>query len=373
MAAPSKDTKVHTFAEEADLFFAHKSKQEWGYDAKKLGECMIRKFIKNTPYAKVPLQDIGVGELASILSPTWSGENAKPVMAKRAAYMIGEMIGLAQIAEPPRYPPDRKNPVDLTKRGKLRQVLGKQPRPGHRLSLQPELVPRLVAHLWEPPLAHSPDELTTAEAAETICCDPQAIFHAWRRGKLKNRRKLEKPYDHNNATWVYPLADLKKVFHFRQEPRQHADIGPHAYALLFIIYTAVRSHMACGLRWDEINERRGLIDFAERHKMAERDPEADYTIPLTPGIKALLEVQKEKQRRNRTDTPYEYVFAHAEAVRIGVRLYRGRPVGTSQLNTYLKRALARLDLVNGETDWKKMPTVHGFRTTLTDWACEMND
>jgi integrase len=361
---------VWTFAHESDLFYAHKCKEEWGKDGQALGRTMIKKYIKDTPFAKVRFADIGVGEMVAILRSTWSGKNATPVIARRAAYMIGQMIDIAQNADPPRYPDDKKNPVDLTKHGQLRKQLGKQPWGGHRLGLPPESVPKLVAHLKTPPLVHGPDECTTAEAAEAIGCDPQAILHAWRRGKLKNRRKLDYPYDHRNAPWVYPIADLKKVFRFLKEPRQHAEIGPHAYVLLFIIYTAVRSDMACGLRWDEVKESRGIIDFGKRHKMAERDPEALYTIPITPEVKALLETQKEKQRRDGTDTPY--VFTHS-STRIGTSLYHGRRVHEQQVNTHLKRALVRLDLVNGETDPKKMPSVHGFRNTFPEWASDLTE
>ena len=168
---------------------------------------------------------------------------------------------------------------------------------------------------------------------------------------------------------MYPIAELKKVFHFRKEPRQHAEVGPHAYVLLFIIYTAVRSDMACGLLWDEVKER-GMIDFGKRHKMAERDPEAEYTIPITPEVKALLETMREKQRRDGTDTPY--VFAHGRT-RIGTSHYHGNPVNPNTVNSFLKRALVRLDLVNGETDPKKMPSVHGFRTTFPEWASDLNE
>jgi Arm DNA-binding domain len=360
-----------TFADEADLFYAHKCKEDWGNDAQKLGKSMINKYIKSTAFGKVPLVDIGVGEMCNILKATWSGKNATPVMAKRSAYMIQEMIGLAQNADPPRYPLDKKNPVDLTKRGRLRKLLGKQPWGGHRLGLQPELVPKLVAHLREPLYAHGPNECTTAEAAEAIGCIPQAIFHAWRRGKLKYRRKLESPYNHMNATWVWSIAELKKVFRFRKEPRQRAEIGPHAYVLLFIIFTAVRSDMACGLLWEEVKENRGMIDFGKRHKMAERDPEADYTIPITPEVKALLKTMKEKQLRDGLeDTPY--VFVHGWT-RIGTGHYYGNPVNPNTVNTFLKRALVRLGLVNGETDPKKMPSVHGFRSTFPEWASDLNE
>jgi integrase len=280
------------------------------------------------------------------------------------------MIDLAQLADPPRYPADKKNPVDLTKKGRLRKRLGKQKLGGHRLGLPPESVPKLVAHLYQPVLTHGPDECTTAEAAEAIGCDVNAIHHAWRRGKLKNRRKLAMPYDHRNAAWVWPIVELKKVFQFRSEPRQHAEVGPHAYVLLFLIFTGVRSDMGCRLMWSEVKWNRGYIDFGKRHKMAERDPEAEYTIPITPEVKALLEMMREVQQREGIKTPY--VFVH-NLKRIGHGRYSGQPANPNTVNTYLKRSLVRLDLVNGETDPKKMPSVHGFRNTFPEWACDLSE
>jgi integrase len=370
MAPLPNGAKVWTFADEADLFKAHKCEAEWRDDAQKLGTSMIKNYIKKTAYAKAPFGDIDVGEMVAILKPTW---NTTPVIARRAGLMIGQMISLAQIADPPRYPADKKNPVDLTKHGRLRRLLGTQRLGGHRLGLSPESIPKLVAHLYQPVYAHGPDECTTAEAAEAIGCDPQAIHFAWRRRKLKNRRKLEAPYDHRNAPWVYPIAELKKAgFHFRKEPRQHAEVGPHAHVLLFLIYTAVRSDMACGLLWTEVKwkDRGGIIDFGKRHKMAERDPKANYTIPITPEMKALLVTMKETQQRNGTNTPY--VFVHSPT-RIGVSHYHGRPVNPNTVNTSFKRCLVRLDLVNGKTDPKKMPSVSGFRNTFPEWACDLNE
>ena len=71
-----------------------------------------------------------------------------------------------------------------TKRGRLRKMLGKQRLGGHELGLPPKSIPKLVAHLYKPLYAHGPDECTTAEAAEAIGCDKEAILIAHREGKL---------------------------------------------------------------------------------------------------------------------------------------------------------------------------------------------
>jgi hypothetical protein len=51
----------------------------------------------------------------------------------------------------------------------------------------------------------------------------------------------------------------------------------------------------------------------------------------------------------------------------------GKGLSAHQLNLYLKRLLILLDLVNGETDPKKMPSVAGFRKTFPEWACELSE
>jgi integrase len=204
-------------------------------------------------------------------------------------------------------------------------------------------------------------------------CSPQAILHAWRRRKLKTRRKLAAPYDHLNRTSIWKIAELEEVFSFRfpKDMPQHAEVDPYAYALLFVIYTAVRPDMACGLLWSEVKWERGYIDFGKRHKMAERDPEAEYTIPITPEVRALLDKQKELQHRDGIDDAL-HVFVHGRK-RIGSSYYYRRHLVAHQLNQYLKRVLVLLDLVDGETNPKKMPSAHGFRNTFPEWASDLSE
>jgi integrase len=368
--APTAKNAVWTFDNERELYFDYKCRNHWkDADSQKTNKAALKKYITDTAYAKEPLPNIGVRQLTAIFRPTW---NTTAVFARRCAYMIGEMIAIAQNADPPRYPDHLKNPVDLTKRGALYKALGKQRPGGHRLGLQPERVPKLVAFLSVPPLLHGPDECTTSEAAEVMGCSNQAIIHAWRRRKLKTRRKLAAPYDHLNASWIWKIAELEKAFSF-QFPKnmpQHAEVDVYAYALLFVIFTAVRPEMATGLLWSEVKWDRGYIDFDKRHKMAERDPEAEYTIPLTPEIKALLNKQKELQRRDNINP--RHVFVHGRK-RVGSSHYFKRHLVPHQLNMYFKRVIVLLDLVDGETDPKKMPSAAGFRNTFPEWACDLNE
>ena len=352
--------------------YKYKCQSEWGEYAQGLGRSMIRS-IENAPCIDQPLKDIGVKHLAHIFKrptspndnrPVWIG---KPVISKRTVLMLKEMFDIAINDDPPRHP--GPNPALITKNSPLRKKLGKQPKTGHRLGLQPESVPKLIAHLRTPLWAHGPDECTTAEAAEAIGCDTEAILRAIKLGRLPGARRLP-GHDYQVATYVIPIAELKTIFRFRQPPRQHAEIPIHANVLQFIHYTAVRSDMACGLLWDEVKEKRGIIDFGERHKMAERDSEAQYTIPLTPAITELLQTMRAQQQHDGINS--KYVFVHPPT-RVGLNHWLGRPVNPNTVNTYYKRQLVRLDLVNGETDPKKMPSVHGIRNTFPEWACELND
>jgi integrase len=368
--APVVKGAAWTYQMETDLFVAHKAKEEWGErTAKHYANSHFKRYVTNTPYKNEPLANMGEKEFIAIFKPTW---NTTPVLALRTAYSIAEMIALAQIADPPRYPPDRKNPIDLTKRGTFRRALGPQKEGRGRLGLEPEKVAKLVAFLWQSPMAHEPDECTTSEAAEAIGCSPQSIFTARRAGKLKTRRKLVAPYDHLNASWVWKIDEVERAFptFHRAKLKVHAEVDAYAWALLVTIYTGLRPEMVCGLRWDEIKWGRGYIDFGKRHKMAKRKPDSMYTIPLTPRLKAIFEIQKQMQVRDGIKPEPDLVFVHGYK-RIGGYYFHGRGVNAHQLNQYLKRVLVLLDLVNGETDPKKMPSAAGFRKTFPEWACEL--
>jgi integrase len=122
--------------------------------------------------------------------------------------------------------------------------------------------------------------------------------------------------------------------------------------------------MACKLRWAEVDEREGVIDF-ERHK-TDNDPEALYVIPLTPAVNELLKTMRARQKRDGVNS--ELVFTHGVTPGTGFAPYLGRPVTKNAVNTYLKRHLGRLGLTNGETEAAKIACNHGFRNTFARWA-----
>jgi integrase len=372
--AEQEEKKKITFRAEVEDFYRHQCDTgAWNTHAAELGRSMIRNYINTAQCANWPLTKIGFKELARIFEqptsaddprPLWQG---KPVIAYRTAQMLKNMFDRAIADDPSRY--HGRNPALTHKDSPLRKRLGKQPQGGHRIGPPPHAIPRLIADLRTPLYNLKPDECFTAEAAEAIGCATEAILIARQRGKLPSSYKLP-GREYQNAGWIHKIPELQIIFRFQRPPRQRAPIPLQASVLQFIIFTAVRSEMGCGLRWDEVREERGVIDFGKRHKMAMRDPKALYIIPLTEAVVELLERMRAEQQRNGSRS--EHVFAHGPS-RTSFNFLLDRRPSANDVNSYLKSALMRLSLVNGETDAYKIPSVHGFRNTFPEWACELND
>src|SRR5262245_8656754 len=187
-AAPPEEERGETFREAVAAHYKHKCQSEWGKVAQALGRSIINSYIDNAQCADKPLKDIGVKELKDIFKPTWT---TKPVIAKRTVLTLKEMFDIAISDDSPRHP--GPNPAMISKNSRLRRKLGKQPKTGQRLGLAPELVPKLMAYLRRPLFAHGPDECTTAEAAEAIGCDTEAILRAIKLGQAAGRAQASGP------------------------------------------------------------------------------------------------------------------------------------------------------------------------------------
>jgi integrase len=109
-----------------------------------------------------------------------------------------------------------------------------------------------------------------------------------------------------------------------------------ARALEFCILTAVRSGEAMGARWDEFDFDAGTWSIPGE-RMKEGEP---HVVPLVPRM---VEIVKSMPRT------CEYVFAATDGRR------KGQQVGRDALKDTLKALGADC-------------TVHGFRSTFTDWA-----
>jgi integrase len=370
------DTDVETFASATRAFASKKLEDgKWRKSTYDQRQSELNKYIYGTAYANKPLKDMVARDILTIFKPTWK---TTPETAFRCASMLQQMFEEAIKDDPPRHPGPR-NPADMDPHSWLRRQLGGQGPSGNRHGMLPQDVPTLVAYLETPPFAHGDDEATTAEVAEAIPCREDAIHLARRQGKLPTWRKIE-GYDFQNSTYVYKIAEVQKIWRFSRPLQQHAQIPIIARIVLFIIRTAVRSDMARSLKWPQVrrDDPRGpLIDFARDrdntpliggHKTQGQD-EADYTIPLTPDVDAMLREIEKEQKRDGLYRKDGYVFVHPPT-RVGQNHRTGQKLGnTKSILDFYQRTMLRLGLVE---PGQIIPSIHGLRNTFPEWALELN-
>jgi integrase len=137
----------------------------------------------------------------------------------------------------------------------------------------------------------------------------------------------------------HPALDYRRIAAFMARLRK--DEGVAARCLEFTILTGARTGESTGARWGEFDLEAALWTVpADRIKAgrAHRVPVADRAVAIV----------REQARFRRGD----YVFS-------------GRKPGTPLSNMAMATVLRRMGLEN--------VTVHGFRSTLRDWAAEQTD
>ena len=134
----------------------------------------------------------------------------------------------------------------------------------------------------------------------------------------------------------HPALPYGEIGAFMAELRALPGVSP--LATEFIILTAARTGEALGARWSEIDLDEGVWTCpAERMKMGK-----EHRVPLNPSTRAVLK--------------------KARALGAGEFVFPGRKPGTQQSNMSCLALLRRM----GRTDI----VVHGFRSTVRDWAAE---
>jgi integrase len=354
-----REAKI-TFRHCVTEFQAHKAAFEWGPQAQALGRTMTDNYLYPAACADFPVRDITTAHIEAILSPIWL---SKPVIAKRVGFFLHGMFKWAKAKS--WYVGD--NPAVITRDSALSLVLGRQPPNAHREALAVEDVPRLIAHVRTPRYAkherHGPEVCTVLEAMEaTGHKTRQPITLAIRLGKIRGAYKPPGPRG-VRAPYLIPVAELEKFIPLRKPVRELTHIPLHAYVLQFIIFTAVRSSMACNLRWDEVDEKKAIIDYRDHHKTGRYG--GIYNVILTDKVAELINTMRSLQEREQIKS--EYVFAHRYAEN-GVSTHLvGKPTNPNTTNTYLLRSLAQIGNIANMN-----ASVHGFRTTFTTWACDQN-
>lgn len=164
--------------------------------------------------------------------------------------------------------------------------------------------------------------------------------------KAKGLRSGENPVTAIKDAQALPKVKAKvkhhKAMHWRDVPAFYADLTTRnamsANALRFTCLTGSRTGEVLGMRWEELDfEERLWTCPEERMKGGE-----EHRVPLTDEMLAIIEPLKAMQS--------EYVFEGQK---------RNKPLS----NMSMLMLLRRMD-VEGVT-------VHGFRSTLRDWAGEV--
>ncbi len=139
-----------------------------------------------------------------------------------------------------------------------------------------------------------------------------------------------------------------------------------AYAIEFLILTAVRKKQTLAAEWKEIDwdDKLWVCPWQKRsgeqghrmgeqgHKMGKKTKE-DYVVPLNDAAMNVLHAMKGWQEANGIES--KFVFPGGRGGRSGGRM------SDTAVNNFLKDALGRPDL-----------TIHGFRTTFATWSVEHN-
>jgi integrase len=194
----------------------------------------------------------------------------------------------------------------------------------------------------------------------------KAVEPIWRRAQTtgdRTRQRIEVVLDwatargarqgDNPARWKghleHLLKDQHKVTHHEAVPYNElpglmselrARSGTAARALEFLVLCASRSGEVLGARWSEIdlNQKTWTVP-PERLKTGKKQPDKPHVVPLSPAALTILAGQSRDS---------EFVFA---APRTGERMER------HALRDALK-AMGRSE------------TVHGFRSSFSDWAAD---
>jgi hypothetical protein len=323
-------------------------------------------------------RDVRSHHIETLVGPYWKPKslNGKPGIGKRARSLLHSTFEREIDLE--RY--FHRNPASWRKHSPLSRRLGPPVKSTPRPDVRYEDVPHIVRYLHNLPQAQRlPGYLTTAEAAYATGRSIASIRAAKKRGLFPGVRQLPGYLRNSSHTgyWttrsnLIPVAELVKIFPLVREPVmfEREDARLYAHVLLFVIFTSVRSDMACQLRWDQIKkhpkygetiEYKGTTTTTDSEHKTGGDGES-YIVIVTDNVRAILDAERERQRAHNIDS--KFVFVHGRT-RAGVDSLYGRPTNTHTLNTYLKNAAKRIPDVQ-----KKDITVHGIRTAFGTWATE---
>jgi integrase len=358
-------------------YWAYARRVLWSPDVHQHNERIKRKHLEPMEIMDLPLDSIRAQHLDEAFGVKWAtmsgtGPRIRSLLHSTFQYQIDKDNGVFR----------GPNPASWRKTSSLSRRLGPQPPSKPHPGPHYEDVPKIVAYFCAPLDHWVPGYLTTMQAAYATGRDPKAIRTATEAGLFPGARKA--PPVWKSSSNLIPIDEIKKVFgeFVREpEPNEHESARMHSRLARFLIFTPVRAAMACKLRWRNIKEDKGLIEylpkrngFPSEHKLGWKFP-IPYIVILTDNIHALIKEQREQQIRDGIKIePDGFVFVHGKS-HTGADRWFGKRSSHRTLDDYLTKAVARLNAQGANIrlvpeDAKKV-TVHGMRgATFTTWAKE---
>jgi integrase len=372
-----------TLREALEEFWKHASKKLWCPGTRQHNDRTRKNYLEPMHIMEMPIDSIRAVHLEEAFGEKWAimsgtGPRIRSLLHSTLQYQIDKDDGIYR----------GPNPASWRKTSSLSRRLGPQlpsnPHPG----LHHEDVPKIVAYFCAPQDHWVPGYLTTMQAANAYDRDPKAIRETLARGEFQG--VLKAPPIWKSSSNLIPLDELKRKYgEFVREPvpHEHESARMHSRLARFLIYTPVRAAMGCELRWRNIKEHKGLIEYLPRR----RDPLSDEELPsehklgwkfnvpylviFTDNLRALIDAQREQQIRDGIKIePDGFVFVHSKP-QTGADCWFGKRSSHRTIDDHLTKAVARLNAKGAKIrivpEGAKKVTVHGLRgATFTTWAKE---
>jgi integrase len=375
---------ARTVRQAMEEFFAHaggtaeKAPALWkSPESRKNNNRFKRKHLDNAPIMDLPVGIIRPHHLNEMLEPHWGrklGKDGEKDKLGSVGVKLRSLFHSMFERETANEFYSRPNPASWKETAPLTQLLGPMVPSTPYPSADYKDIPRIIAHLSQVRKL-VPGYLTVEEAAFAYERAPNGIRAILYRNGFAGVI-LRPHHAWNKLANFIPESELKARYgEFKREPVaiERTDVVTNCEMLRGIIYTAVRPHMMCEMRWEQIKEEGNVpyIEYrpAENGRPSEHKNGWGYNFPylviLTPGLRAIIETQRQQQLRDSVEiVPSGLVFRHARTHN-GIDRWFGQPIGHRTLSDYLRRR------VTDELGIKKLDmTPAGMRATFGTWAKE---
>jgi integrase len=351
-----QDTARLTVAEAVAQFFEFGKRRLWRKPSVVYNKgLLIKKYFQPSAIWNMPVQEIEAAHAAALLEPIWFSKRGSAIVVQTFGYSLFRWLKLNKLHF-------SENPFDGSRHSPLIELLGGPlSRNSGRTPPEVEDIPLIMAYVRKPP-GHSDDVCTTSEAVEATGRTRTSIDAARRRGLFPGAYPW---VFRSHPTSLIPVKELVKVFPLRQPLHQHAETPLEYLVLQYVLLTLVRGRMAINLRWDQVNDKRGLIIYPrEDHKTGGKTND-EYNVIITPAVAEVLDAARAYQEQHGVKSSHVFVKGLS---RTGVDRRFGNKLGDSTLwNTFKALTSCIPGIQNPHA------TLHDVRTTFITWAVDQED